>query len=88
VSNLILDPATLKPATKREIVIHDSRLALFASQAGTAFGHLELGVVCVHCQQPPQMANHQTDDNWKMECDCTVRVLKNPMRSRRDKILN
>jgi hypothetical protein len=45
-------------------------------------------VVCLHCGGTPQMANHQTDDHWKMECACTVRVLKNPMQTRRDKILS
>jgi hypothetical protein len=86
--NLILDPSTLKPATKREVVITDPRLAMFASQADVAFRHLELTVVCLHCGGTPQMANHQTDDHWKMECACTVRVLKNPMQTLRDKILS
>jgi hypothetical protein len=74
----ILDPATLRPATKREVVISDPRLTVFAAQADTAFRHLELTVVCVTCGGTPQMANAPTDALWKMECACSVRVLRNP----------
>jgi hypothetical protein len=63
---------------KREKVITDPRLVTFASQADVAFRLLDLGVVCVHCGQPPVCNNHPSDAHWKMECPCTTRVLKNP----------
>ena len=72
---------------KREVVISDPKLVTFAAQAETAFRHLELGVVCVHCGQPPRMGNAPTDANWKMECACSVRVLRNPA-VKREKILS
>lgn len=73
---------------KREVVISDPKLVTFASQAETAFRLLELGVVCVHCGQPPTGANHPSDANWKLECACTTRVLQNPRAIRREKILS
>lgn len=76
-------------SAKREVPITDPRLVLFASQAETAFRLLELGVVCVHCGQPPTMANHPKDPNFKMECACCIRVLRNPIApERREKILS
>ena len=67
---------------KREVVITDPKLATFASQADTAFRHLGFTVVCLQCGATPTMANARTDEYWKMECLCSVRVLKNPQHVR------
>lgn len=76
---MLLDPhGNLVTSKKREAVITDPKLVTFAAQADTAFRLLELGVVCVHCAQPPVMRNHPSDPNWTMECACRVRVLRNP----------
>lgn len=75
--SVILNPLG-QPATKREIRITDPRLAKFAAYADDAFRKLALGVVCVHCGQPPTCNNAVTDTNWKLECGCTVRMLRNP----------
>ena len=66
------------PATKPEIRVTDPRLAKFAAFADDAFRHLELAVICPYCKQPPVCNNAVTDTNWKMECSCRVRILRNP----------
>jgi hypothetical protein len=75
-SNLILDPATLKPATKREIVTHNQHAAKFAGMADRVFRQLHLTVVCTTCGATPQMANAPGDAMWRMECACATRVLR------------
>jgi hypothetical protein len=66
------------PATKREVRITDPRLAKFAAFADDAFRQLQLAVICPTCKQPPVCNNAPTDTNWRMECACMVRVLRNP----------
>lgn len=65
-------------SSKREVRISDPKLVRFAAQADTAFRLLELTVVCLHCGGTPTMANAPSDQHFKMECACSVRVLKNP----------
>ena len=77
-AGVILDPKTLRSATKREIVFGDPKIATFASQADVVFRILELGVVCATCGEPPVMGNAPQDALWKMECACAVRLLKPP----------
>lgn len=76
---MLLD-ATGKCVTsqKREIVTTNPDIARFASMADTPFRVLELTVVCMHCGGTPQMRNSPGDTTWKMECSCSVRILKNP----------
>lgn len=74
---MLLD-ATGQLATKREIKVRDAKIAKFAAYADDVFRQLALTVICVKCLETPKMANHRSDAQWKMECSCTVRVLKNP----------
>jgi hypothetical protein len=75
---VIINPHTGGLATKKEIRITNPGLAKFAAFADDAFRQLHLTVVCLTCGQTPQMANASTDAKWRMECSCTVRVLRNP----------
>ena len=77
-SGVIISPTTGLPANKREVRITNPGLAKFAAFADDAFRQLKLTVVCLECGQTPQMANASTDSQWRMECGCTVRVLRNP----------
>ena len=76
---MLLDPrGNLVTSQKREIRISNPRVAKFAAYADDVFRQLDLTVVCVGCGGTPVMANAPGDANWKMECACRVRVLKNP----------
>ena len=78
---MLIDPyGRAVTSQKREIATTNPHIARFASMADVPFQQLRLTVVCQDCGRTPHMANASTDDNWKMECDCTVRVLKNPGR--------
>lgn len=65
-------------SSKREIACTDSAIATFAATAESVFGILKLTVICPACKETPRMANQVMDTLWRMECACTVRVLKNP----------
>ena len=67
-----------QPATKRTVRIENPQLAKFAAYADDAFRKLELTVVCQTCGGTPTGGNASTDTMWKLECACTVRVLRNP----------
>lgn len=76
---MLLDPlGRMVTSEKREVRITDPRVAKFAAFADDVFRQLELTVVCVHCGGTPKMSNAPTDANWRMECVCCVRVLRNP----------
>lgn len=78
-SAVIIDPRG-RPVTssKREIRISNPRVAKFAAFADDVFRQLSLTVVCVTCGATPQMNNAPTDTQWRMECSCSVRILRNP----------
>lgn len=69
-------------ATKRELVTNNPKIAKFVSMAETPFKALNLTVVCVECGATPVMANAVSDEHWRMECPCSVRVLRNPAPTR------
>ena len=78
-SAVIIDPRG-RPVTsaKREIRVTNPRVAKFAAYADDVFRQLSLTVVCTQCGETPQMNNATTDTMWKMECSCSVRLLRNP----------
>ncbi len=63
---------------KTEKVVTNPEIARFVSQADAPFRALGLTVVCLTCGGTPQMDNHPSDATWKMECACSIRVLRNP----------
>jgi hypothetical protein len=78
---MLLDPSGNLLATstgKREIRISDPRLAKMAALADELFRQMVLTVVCPTCGGTPICRNHHRDPEWKMECNCAVRVMRNP----------
>jgi hypothetical protein len=78
-SAVIIDPRG-RPvsSSKREIRIGNERVAKFAAFADDVFRQLHLTVVCQTCGGTPTGNNAATDSLWKLECGCTVRILRNP----------
>lgn len=78
---MLLDAAgRLTTSAKREIVIDNPRIAKFAAFADDVFKQLNLTVVCLTCGGTPTGNNAVTDERWKLECSCSVRILTNPER--------
>jgi hypothetical protein len=76
---MLLDAAgRVYRSVKRQIRFTDPAIATFAATAESVFGVLKLTVICPACKETPRMANSVTDAHWKMECACSVRILKNP----------
>lgn len=76
---MLLDPrGNLVTSQKRELVVTNPDIARFAAMADGPFKWLNLTVVCTNCGGTPVGKNHPNDPSWKLECACTVRVLKNP----------
>jgi hypothetical protein len=75
-SNLILDPTSLRPASKTEIIYHDPKFAEFAAGAETPFKALHLTVVCEHCGSGVRMQNAPSDTRYSIECECSIRRLR------------
>lgn len=63
---------------KRQVSVTAPQLAKFAAFADDAFRQLELTVICPRCKMTPAGNNAATDSTWRLECACTVRVMKNP----------
>lgn len=75
---MLLDPlGRAVTSEKREIVTNNPEHARFAERADGVFREFGLTVVCLQCGGTPKMANHKGDALWKMECACSVRVLRN-----------
>jgi hypothetical protein len=75
---MLIDVLGRPLSAKREIRTSDARVAKFAAFADDVFRQLHLTVVCPTCGGTPVMNNAATDSQWRMECNCAVRVLRNP----------
>ena len=75
----LYDPFGVPLIKRAEVVITNPKIAQFAAIADEPFRQLGLTVVCLKCKATPTMSNDPGDTQWRMDCPCTTRVLKNPM---------